>query len=452
MISVLVGLLLYSIAMLVAAPPLLRALTYSGNAPRLGVATWLSAIGTVVGSWLATAVLIIVEVVSHWTHPRTVAASCLARLQRTISGDAGIAPQITLVVIAATATLAAAITGVRLATAVLGMRARTHEHARAVRLVGHRTGEADVVMVAATKPAAYCVAGRPPAIVVTSAARAALDDRQLAAVLAHERAHLAGHHAVIVSALRALAAMFPQISLITEGAQQVSQLLEMCADDVAARRHSRRALLSGLITLCTAAPAEALAAADLAVLARAERLARPPKESMKVKTRAALTSVIAIMAAGPLIAVADCLWRSHVWGPGMHANPDTNAAGLIAAPLQSKALGHSASERVVSMMMMMDDGHWGWGGWILGQSGTTIVFWALVITAVVLLARYLLSLSQRPAGTTHAGGAGNAEQVLAETLRARREIDDEEYQRKTGLLRQNIASHDVDLIPAMPAR
>jgi uncharacterized membrane protein/Zn-dependent protease with chaperone function len=436
-ISVVVGLLLYSIAMLVAAPPLLRALTYSGNAPRLGVATWLSAIGTVVGSWLATAVLIIVEVISHWAHPRTVAASCLARLQRAISGDAGIAPQITLVVIAAGATVAAAITGVRLATAVLGMRARAHEHARAVRLVGHRTSEADVVIVEASKAAAYCVAGRPPAIVVTSAARAALDDRQLAAVLAHERAHLAGHHAAIVSALRALAAVFPRLSLITEGAQQVSRLLEMCADDVAARRHSSRALLSGLITLCTSAPAEALAAADLAVLARAERLAAPPQESVKVKTRAALASVIAIMAAGPLIAVADCIWRSHVWGPGMHANVNTNGVGLIAASSRSKALEHSQSGKVVSMMMM-DDGHWGWGSWIL-TTLTTVVFWALIITAVVLLARYLLSLSQRTTGTTHATGASNAEQVLAERY-ARGDIDDDEYKRRLGLLRQNMAS------------
>jgi MerR, DNA binding len=98
-----------------------------GNAPRLGVATWLSAIGTVVGSWLATAGLITVEVMRHWAHPRTIAASCLARLQRTISGDAGMARQITLVVIAAGAAVAAGITGVRLATAVLGMRARAPE-------------------------------------------------------------------------------------------------------------------------------------------------------------------------------------------------------------------------------------------------------------------------------------------------------------------------------------
>jgi putative membrane protein len=159
---------------------------------------------------------------------------------------------------------------------------------------------------------------------------------------------------------------------------------------------------------------------------------------VKVKTRATLTSVIAIMAAGPLIAVADCIWRSHMWGPGMHANPHANAAGLIAAPSPSKALGHSESGKVVSTMMMMDDGHWGWGSWIL-TTGTTIVFWALVITAVVLLARYLLSLSQRPTGTPRAAGASNAEQVLAERF-ARGEIDDDEFQRKLGLLRQNMAS------------
>jgi putative membrane protein len=190
--------------------------------------------------------------------------------------------------------------------------------------------------------------------------------------------------------------------------------------------------------LCTAVPAEALAAADLAVLARAERLATPPQESVKVKTRAALAIVIAIMVAGPLIAVADCVRRSHVWGPGMHANANTNGIGLIAASSPSKALEHSQFGKAVSMMMMMDDGHWGWGSWVL-TTLTTVVFWALVITAVVLLARYLLSLSQRTTGTTRAQGASNAEQVLAERY-ARGDIDDDEYKRRLGLLRQSIAS------------
>jgi uncharacterized membrane protein len=329
-----------------------------------------------------------------------------------VGGGAGIAPRIMLIVIALAVMLVAAITGVRLVRAALRLRARAHDHAQAVRLVGYRTGEADVVMVEAAKPAAYSVAGRPPAIVVTSAARAALDDCQLAAVLAHERAHLTGHHALIVAALRSLAAVFPRLSLMTDGAQQVSGLLEMCADDAAARRHSRRALLSGLITLVAAAPNEALAAADVAVLARAERLATPPHESAKVKTRAALAGVIGAMVAAPLIAAA------------------------MARPQQPKILGHSRSREEVSMMMM-DDGHWGWGSWLL-TTGITVVFWALVITAVVLLARYLLSLSQRPAGT-RAVGASSAEQVLAERY-ARGEIDDDEYKRRLALLRKNLAS------------
>jgi len=88
-------------------------------------------------------------------------------------------------------------------------------------------------------------------------------------------------------------------------------------------------------------------------------------------------------------------------------------------------------------MMMMNEGHWGWGNWIL-TTGLTVIFWALVITAVVLLARYLLSLSQRPT-TTRSAGASGAEQVLAERY-ARGEIDDDEYKRRLALLRKNLAS------------
>jgi uncharacterized membrane protein/Zn-dependent protease with chaperone function len=434
MIGVIVGLVLYSVVVLVAAPRLLRALTSSGATPRLGVATWLSAIATVVMSWVATTVLIVIGAVSHWAHPRSVAASCLARVQHTISGAAGIGPQIALFVMTAAAAVAALITAGRLVSAVLGMRSRAQEHARDVRLVGHRTGEAGVVMVEAAKPAAYCVAGRPSAIVVTSAARDALDAQQMAAVLAHERAHLAGHHAAIVSTMRALAAAFPRLNLITEGTQQVSRLLEMCADDVAARSHSSRALLSGLVALTTAAPSEALAAADLAVVARAERLASAPQLSAKVRAGTVLASVIAFMAAAPLIAVTTCFWHSHIWGPGMGADHNTIAGAPFLPSPASKALGQSQSGKANSMMMM-NYGHWGWGGWLL-TTGMTIIFWALVITAVVLLTRYLLSVAQRTTGATTPAGAAHAERTLAERY-ARGEIDDDEYQRRLGLLREN---------------
>jgi Zn-dependent protease with chaperone function len=148
------------------------------------------------------------------------------------------------------------------------------------------------------------VSGKPAVIVVTTAALAALDDGQLRAVLAHERAHLAGHHPHVVAVVRGLATVFPNLTLMTEGAKQVSRLLEMCADDAAARRHGRRALLSGLVALSGTAPAAALGAADVAVVARAERLSTPWTYLARARTRAALTSTVTLMAAGPLITVA----------------------------------------------------------------------------------------------------------------------------------------------------
>jgi putative membrane protein len=83
-------------------------------------------------------------------------------------------------------------------------------------------------------------------------------------------------------------------------------------------------------------------------------------------------------------------------------------------------------------MMMWYGGNWGWGGWLL-MTIAMVLFWALIITAVVLIVRYLVS--QRPAGTA-AGSARTPEEVLAVRY-ARGEIDDAEYQRRLALLRQN---------------
>lgn len=60
-----------------------------------------------------------------------------------------------------------------------------------------------------------------------------------------------------------------------------------------------------------------------------------------------------------------------------------------------------------------------------------VVFWLLLITAIVLLARYLAgNRSQRSAPT----GGSEAEGILADRY-ARGEIDDEEYRRRLAELR-----------------
>jgi putative membrane protein len=83
-------------------------------------------------------------------------------------------------------------------------------------------------------------------------------------------------------------------------------------------------------------------------------------------------------------------------------------------------------------MMMWYGGDGGWVGWAL-MTVAMVVFWALLITAVVLLVRYLVS-SQR-AGANPAEGSAHAENLLADRY-ARGEIDDDEYQRRIALLRQ----------------
>ncbi len=136
-------------------------------------------------------------------------------------------------------------------------------------MVGRPTAQRDVFIVDTDERTAYCVAGAPPAIVVTTGAIAALGGDELQAVLAHERAHLDEHHLKIVTALRGLAMVFPRVRLMTRAATDVGRLLEMCADDAAVRRHGQRSLLAGLMALAGTTPAQALGAADVALLNRA---------------------------------------------------------------------------------------------------------------------------------------------------------------------------------------
>ncbi|CAM5509976.1 M56 family metallopeptidase [Streptomyces tanashiensis] len=58
-----------------------------------------------------------------------------------------------------------------------------------------------------------------------------LTPAQLAAALAHERAHIAGRHHLLVAAAEAFAAVFPRLPLARHGGSAVPLLLEMAADE-----------------------------------------------------------------------------------------------------------------------------------------------------------------------------------------------------------------------------
>lgn len=293
-------LIAYSAAVLAFGPPVLIRLTGTGHAPRYGVAAWLGAVGSVLLTWLAVAALLAVDVAAHWNQRSSFVRSCVELLCRLASGDAGRGAQLAVLAGLAAAGAAVVYLGVRISRTISRLRAHAHAHARAVRLVGRPSGERDVYIVEAPERAAYCVSGRPSTIVVTSAALAALDRDELSAVLAHERAHLIGHHPAVVTTLRGLATVFARLTLMTQAAREVSRLLEMCADDTAARRHGQHTLVHGLMALVGAAPVGALGAADVAVLTRAQRLLSPPAHGAHIGIQVLLAAAVTIFMGAPV--------------------------------------------------------------------------------------------------------------------------------------------------------
>ena len=79
------------------------------------------------------------------------------------------------------------------------------------------------------------------------------------------------------------------------------------------------------------------------------------------------------------------------------------------------------------MMFWYDHDVSGWG-WF-AMSASMILFWALIITAAVMLFRAL----NRPHEHTHTPAVPTPEQILGERF-ARGEIDEEEYHRRLNAL------------------
>jgi putative membrane protein len=76
----------------------------------------------------------------------------------------------------------------------------------------------------------------------------------------------------------------------------------------------------------------------------------------------------------------------------------------------------------------------GWGAGLM--TGSFLLFWGLVIVAIVLLVRHLGRPGQRPGSPPGPPSppVSTAEQLLAERF-ARGEIDDEEFHRRLATLR-----------------
>jgi hypothetical protein len=149
--------------------------------------------------------------------------------------------------------------------------------------------------------AAYCLPGLRSRIVVSVGTLELLGRRELAAVLAHERAHLRERHDLVLLPFTALRRAFPRSATCTDAHRSVALLVEMLADDRALRGRPARELVSALVRFGTAgtcpAPAGALAAGEGEVAARVTRLLKPVRPLPAVAVLAICLSAALLVAA-----------------------------------------------------------------------------------------------------------------------------------------------------------
>jgi Zn-dependent protease with chaperone function len=173
-------------------------------------------------------------------------------------------------------------------------------HAQTARLAGHPEPALGAVVVEHAQPHAYCVAGRHPTVILTTGAVQALDPDQLDAVLAHERAHLDGRHHRLLALARIGRLVLPFLPLMRDADEQVARLVELHADDAAARSRDPRLLATALVVLATAAsPAPALAAAATDSVQRIHRLLGPAEPLGRAR-RQLLRTIAAALALTPV--------------------------------------------------------------------------------------------------------------------------------------------------------
>lgn len=243
--------------------------------PRLAIGLWLATSLGAVGALGLAGLLLVLPADPFGQGVAGLLRTCVMALRQALD-----APPAALGVPVGLGLLALVAGGLVAGVAVTARRARqdTRRHQELLTLAGESTpGLPGVVLLEHPAPLAYCLPGRTGPIVVSHTTTARLDPAQLAAVLAHERAHQAGGHHLLIGLAAALQAGFGFLPATRLAVVAVSQLVELAADDAAARAAGRDQVAAALRVLgTTTVPGGALAAAGMMALERIVRLTQPP--------------------------------------------------------------------------------------------------------------------------------------------------------------------------------
>ena len=271
---------------------------WTARAPLLAIVTYLAAAWSVVAAVGLAGLTLAVKATALGGGLSQLIGACVLRLRETYGTPGG----------ATVAGLGLILTGAIAArtvlTAMTHLRAAGQQallHAETARLVGRPEPALGAVLVEHSQPVAYCVAGRHPTVILSTGALQALEPAQVSAVLAHERAHLTGRHHRLLALARISSLVFPVLPLMRDADAQVARLVEMHADDAAARTSDPRSLATALVVLATGtSPAPALAASATDSAQRIRRLLRPA-EPLAPARRQVLRAAAALLALTPVL-------------------------------------------------------------------------------------------------------------------------------------------------------
>jgi Zn-dependent protease with chaperone function len=298
-------LIAYAVGVGIFGGRLLGRAKWTARAPYLAIATYLSAAWSILAALGLAGLTLAVHATGLGGELSHLIGACIIRLRAAYSTPGG------ATVAALGLTLAGAVVARTAVSAATHFRAAWQQaalHAQTARIVGRTEPFLGAVLVEHSEPVAYCVAGRPPTVVLSTGAVDALDAAQLQAVLAHERAHLAGRHHRLLALARVGHLVLPFLPLMRDADAQVARLVEMHADDAAARTNDPRSLATALVVLATSAsPSAALAAAATDAVQRIHRLLRPA-EPLGITRRQLLRVTAAALALTPIaLAIAPAL-------------------------------------------------------------------------------------------------------------------------------------------------
>lgn len=277
--------------------------------PRLAIAAWHALILSVVLAALSSGLSLTLGLTHVSTDIASLVDLCASSVKHNYAPPGG--------GVASLAGLAVfAVLSVRLAWAatriVLKSAMERRRTVRTLDVVGRRNVVRGALVIEHGTPYAFCVPGRRPRVVLTSALVTSLTGEQIRAVTAHERAHLAQrHHLALILSQAASEAFFDALPLFRIAEQQIAQLIEVCADDTARRRVGALPLREALSRLTwNPASSVVLAATASGVEDRLARLDAPRYSLTLGRTfftgaavgLAALTTIA--IAAAPAVATA----------------------------------------------------------------------------------------------------------------------------------------------------